>query len=293
MATTMELNNAYDENTRQKQVNDIYDAQKSAQLSQLEGAYQQNRANYEAEAAKIPETYQQQRNDLAAQYERQRRNFNEGAAVSGINTGTASQAELALQNAYQRNTNAIGVAQANAQTEADRTLANLEANYKSAVATAIAENDYKRANALMAAYESDRADTEKAQAIAKADAENAAKIKAAYGDFSGYEALYGADAAGNMRSVWAAQNPDLAYNTGAISAEEYRGITGKYPAGYTAPTAYVPQTVEPIVLGDNAKLAATAYKSMIPSVKDNYLWNMVKNGNLTQDEADYIEKNYK
>ena len=41
-----------------------------------------------------------------------------------------------------------------------------------------------------------------------------------------------------MAALWKAQNPELAYNTGRMSAEEYKAITGKYPAGYTP--AYTP-----------------------------------------------------
>lgn len=223
MATTDELANAYDENSRQKQINDIYDAQKNAQLSELEGAYQRSRSNYEEEAAKIPGLYQQQKNDLAAQYERQRRSFNENAAVSGINSGTGSQAALSMNSGYQQNFGALGKAQADAQATASRTLADLEAQYRSAVASAISTNDYNRATSLLSAFESDRA-----------DAENAAKTKAAYGDFSGYAALYGDETAEYMRSVWVAQNPDLAFNTGSISAQEYRSMTGKWPKGFSS-----------------------------------------------------------
>ena len=35
------------------------------------------------------------------------------------------------------------------------------------------------------------------------------------------------------------RNIDLAYNTGRMTAEEYKAITGKYPVGYQP--AYVPQ----------------------------------------------------
>lgn len=36
---------------------------------------------------------------------------------------------------------------------------------------------------------------------------------------------------------WKAANPDLAYRTGAITAEEYRTYTGAYPPGYSAPSS--------------------------------------------------------
>ena len=64
---------------------------------------------------------------------------------------------------------------------------------------------------------------------------NTAKTLAAYGDFSGYAGLYGQDTANNMAALWKAQNPELAYNTGRMTAEEYKAVTGKYPAGYQAP----------------------------------------------------------
>ena len=50
-----------------------------------------------------------------------------------------------------------------------------------------------------------------------------------------YAGLYGQDTANNMAALWKAQNPDLAYNTGRMTAEEYKAVTGKYPKGYTAP----------------------------------------------------------
>ena len=61
-----------------------------------------------------------------------------------------------------------------------------------------------------------------------------AQTMAAYGDFSGFAELFGADRAKEMQKVWNSGNPDLAYNSGKITAEEYRAMTGQYPAGYQA-----------------------------------------------------------
>lgn len=36
-----------------------------------------------------------------------------------------------------------------------------------------------------------------------------------------------------MAAVWRAGNPDMAYRLGLISADDYYGMTGQYPAGYT------------------------------------------------------------
>lgn len=56
--------------------------------------------------------------------------------------------------------------------------------------------------------------------------------RAEYGDFSGYAEIYGQGIADAMRDIWIAQNPLVAYSTGAITADEYMMLTGKYPYNY-------------------------------------------------------------
>lgn len=99
-------------------------------------------------------------------------------------------------------------------------MAELETQYKSAVAQAIAENDYNRAKALMDEYGNQE----------NRDA-TMAKILAGYGDFSGYAKLYGDDVANNMAQYWISQNPKLAYDMGRISAEDYARLTGQSSGG--------------------------------------------------------------
>ena len=135
------------------------------------------------------------------QYERNRRNFNRQAAGSGLNTGTASQAALAQNSTWQRDYGNLRTAEADALARADQQMAALETQYKSAVAQAIAENDYNRAKALMDEY----GNQENRDAAM-------AKTLASYGDFSGYARLYGDDVANNMAQYWISQNPKLAYD---------------------------------------------------------------------------------
>ena len=226
MATFEETYQKYNDN-RTNAINDMYEAQKQNQLTQLEDAYKQNVQSQEQAISKIDQAYQQKANDLAAQYERNRRNFNHQAAGNGLNTGSASQAALAQNSAYQRDMGALRTDQADAMNEAQQRLASLEQQYKSSVAQAIASNDYDRAKALMNEYNNQE----------NRDL-NTAKTLAAYGDFSGYAGLYGQETADSMAALWRAQNPELAYNSGRMSADEYKAITGKYPAGYKAPVTY-------------------------------------------------------
>ena len=283
MATFEEQYRKYSTSGQGQAINDLYDAKKQSQLTQLESAYQESRAEAEAARDKLPGQYRQQANDLAAQYERNRRNFNLQAADAGLNTGTASQAALAQNSAYQRDMGALRTAQADAMTEADRGIAELERQYQANVSSAIADNDYQRAQALLNEYNNGYTRDL-----------NTAKTLAAYGDFSGYAGLYGQDTANNMAALWKTQNPDLAYNTGRMSAEEYKAITGKYPAGYTP--AYTPRynptptpgTGEEQVSVMAKNLANTIATGSIAEMQNALAYASQNSGSLTQKELDLI-----
>lgn len=201
-------------------INQMYDAQKQNQLSQLETAYNLNKSNMQAAADKIPTAYQNQANDLAAQYEKNKRNFNMQAATNGINTGTASQAELAQNAVYQRDYGKLRTAEADAATEAQRNLNNLEMQYQANIQQALATNDYNKAAALLDEYKNQYTrDLDKA------------KVLAQYGDFSGYANIpeYGQDAADAMKNIWVSQNPDLAVMVGAITPAQRDNIKNNRP----------------------------------------------------------------
>lgn len=56
-----------------------------------------------------------------------------------------------------------------------------------------------------------------------------AEALAQYGNFSGFEDLYGKDEADQMRLTWAAANPDAAWTAGLITELEYYKLTGATP----------------------------------------------------------------
>ena len=233
-------------------VNNQYDAAINSQKTALENAYNMNKTQMERDMAKIPEAYNNALNNQASAYERQRQAFNERAAGSGIGTGTGSQAALAMNVANQGNMASINKAKADAITDAQNKITDLHTNYQNSVAEAVAQNDYERAVQMLNEYRTQaQSVVQTAQAQADEDyrawqsglnANNMqysrsmeqAEMLSKYGDFSGYENLYGADTANNMRQAWVASNPDLAYNTGTIDADRYREITGRYPAGYSS-----------------------------------------------------------
>ena len=213
------------------------------------------------------------------QYERNRRNFNQQATGSGLNTGTASQAALAQNSTWQRDYGNLRTAEADALSAADRQMAELETQYKSAVAQAIAENDYNRAKALMDEY----GNQESRDAAM-------AKTLASYGDFSGYAKLYGDDAANNMAQYWIYSNPQLAYSMGKISADEYARLTGKYPGGKTTGSK-VPggKTLsEAFTEADNSKKTMRVNPDQYKGLRQTL---MQGNDAAARSALDYITKN--
>ena len=199
-------------------INTMYDAQQQARLNELQNAYDLSRSDMQAAADQINPNFQRQANDLAVQYERNRRNFNEGAILNGINTGAGAQADLARASEYQRDFGNLRTAQANQMAEAERQMANLTASYQTNIQTALANNDYQRAAALLDEYNNGY----------ERDLKNA-QILAEFGDFSGYAGLYGREQADNMFAIWASQNPDLAYLSGNITKDQLDNLKGKRP----------------------------------------------------------------
>ena len=133
-------------------VNRLYEARQRAQIQALRDAYDQNMLTYQAAREDIAPVFEAQRNATAAESERQRAAFNEYAAARGLNSGAGGQAELARGNVLAGNLNALNTEQARQETEIDRAIAALKAQYKNAIAQAKADNDYQRLAELLTEY---------------------------------------------------------------------------------------------------------------------------------------------
>lgn len=157
-------------NTGAQQINQMYGNQLASQQQQLKTAYDQNLSDQTAAKNQIGKTFQSSANDLAVQYERNKRNLNAQAMANGLNTGAGSQQQLALNQQYLTNMGKLRGQEAQAVTEADRQIANLKMNYQNQVSQAIADNDFRRAAALMDNYNNQQnwldARTERAEDLA-------------------------------------------------------------------------------------------------------------------------------
>lgn len=205
------------------QINNLYENQNKAQAAGLKAEYDRNMSNAQAEADKIRPQYQTQANALAGQYERQRRNANLNAMVSGLGYGAGQQQQNAMRNAYVQNYGALRGQEAGAVNDANQKMADLTTRYNNALTQAQSDSNAKRDQELIKAYNTNRDWYE-------GHAQNLAQN---YGQFGNLKDIYGQAQADQMRNVWIAQNPDVAFRSGMISQEEYTRLTNKVPTwGY-------------------------------------------------------------
>lgn len=133
-------------------INDLYNRLNEANLAQLMASYNNSRAESEYQMGKIPAMYQQQRNAVSADNEREKLAHREQAAASGLNAGNRSQANLAFANQLQNSLGQLNTAEANALSDATFALTQLYNNYQAQIAQAVAQNNYERAGALIEDY---------------------------------------------------------------------------------------------------------------------------------------------
>ena len=210
----------------QGQINQTFDSTLNTQKQGLQDAFNQNMGLQQQQGQDIQKAYTTASQDWQTQEARNRRGMDSFAEARGLNYQPGSQQALQLNRARQSGLGKIEQQRAVALQENQRQIELTKTNYQNQVQRALADNDYKRAAALLDDYNNQNNWLEK----------NAAAL-AAYGEFGGFGLLYGDDTAKGMKNNWVAQNPDLAYNTGAIDAERYRQMTGQYPPGYTPPSS--------------------------------------------------------
>lgn len=123
-------------------------ARQRSAMAELQAAYDNNMAALNRAERGLAGEYQTARNQTVGDSERSKRNFQEYAAASGLNSGTGGQAELARSVALQNNLNAINAHEADARADLDLQRVNAETEYGNAIAQARAEGDYELAKAL-------------------------------------------------------------------------------------------------------------------------------------------------
>ena len=205
----------------QANIRSTYDLGIEAQKKSLLDAYNANTAAQQNAGQTIRQNYGTLNNDLAVQNNRNERNINQFADVRDVNRQRGSQAALNLGNARANADAALAFHQEQALAENQRQQDLAKAQYQAQVQSAIADKDYKQAAALLDDYNNQNKWRDEQ-----------AQILASYGNFDPYKDLYGEDAANGMRNVWLRQNPDTAWQLGAMDPYTYRSITGRFPPGF-------------------------------------------------------------
>lgn len=223
--------------------NSVYDAALNAAIAGLKDAYDQSRLEIEHTMEGIPQQYQDQRNAVAAQSERDRLRWNEYANATGLGSGVNGQASLAFSTQLQNDLGSLRRGEADALSELQLQLTQLETGYQNAISEAIANNEYERAAALLEEYRAQaqsvvdvaqmqaQLDTDRYLNQAYLDQDTAgfnndenyrnyqkllerAETLAAFGDFSGYLSLgFSQDQVNQMKKTWQAMNPNIAWAT--------------------------------------------------------------------------------
>ena len=218
--TVKESLQAYsDQNTGN--IGKVYDKGLAAQKQSLLDAYNANTGAQQGAADTVRQVGGTLRGDLAVQNARNTANINQFADVRDVNRQPGSQAALQLNNARAAAMGNMAYRQQQALAENQRQQDLAKSQYQARVQAAIADKDYKQAAALLDSYNNENAWRDQQAALL-----------ASYGNFDPYKNLYGDEAGAAMQKVWQAQNPDVAYRTGAITPEQYRQLTGRYPEGY-------------------------------------------------------------
>lgn len=144
--------------TSEQYINEMYDKQKASTLQGLESAYNKNVSTLDAQAAKIPQDYYEQKREVEGNANVQQKNMNEIFNANGLNTGAIGQAALAMSNQKAKNLATLNKGQADAESALALQRTQLENDYKTQVQQAIQESDYNRAQALYKEYQNQQAD---------------------------------------------------------------------------------------------------------------------------------------
>lgn len=129
-------------------IREIYAQAQRQALEALEGAYTDELAAYDSEAAQLPGLYREAKNRTAAAGETAQQGMNERFTASGLNTGAQGQAALALGMTVQGELAGLESERAAKLAELSASRAKVKSRYQQAVADAIASNEIELARAL-------------------------------------------------------------------------------------------------------------------------------------------------
>lgn len=210
----------------QDNINSTLGTSLNTQKQGLADAFKQNTAAQDQATAASQQALGAANADLGVQAARTQSGMNSYADVRGLNRQPGSQQALSLGLGTSVAAGRLAQQRQMALEESQRQKALLSTDYNNRVQQAISNHDYKQAAALLDDFNNQNSWLDK----------NASAM-AAFGNFTGYEQLYGPGQAQSMQQFWIGSNPELAYNTGVIDAARYKQITGRNAPDYVPPSS--------------------------------------------------------
>ena len=176
-------------NSYSQYLNDMYAAQREANLNALEAEYTSAIGELEREKAAIAPAYSEARRQTAGTNAMETRAMNEVFNANGLSSGGRAQGAIAQSNVLQNELGALQKAETAAIADIEARRTQLSAQYQAKVREAIMNNEMSKAMALY--DEALRYDNElvAAQKDALAAEKEKAAMLASIGNFSGYANL--------------------------------------------------------------------------------------------------------
>ena len=210
----------------QANVNQAFDNSLNNSNKALQDAYTKNMGIQNQAISDTQKAYDIANQGLQTQLAQTQNQADAFADVRNLNRQQGSQQALGLNMGNRNATNALATQQNRALAEAQRQSELTTLNHQNQMKQALANNDFRRAAAIMDQENRDQSWLEQnAQFLMK------------FGDYSGARMLYGTPTANSMKQLGIASDPDTAYRAGMIDANKYHSMTGKWPAGYTPPNS--------------------------------------------------------
>lgn len=217
-----------------------YAAQKEQDLAQLKSSYEKGERAIDEQIAALPAQYSSARNDTAAQNAIAKKNFNEQAAATGLNSGTSGQAELARSNAYMSAIANLNRSEAEAKQKLERDRVNWKNDYENAIAARSAASDAALNSALyQELVRQDNANRENARWEAQFN-EDVRRYNQDFAAMGGSSSGGSSSGGSSVGSSSGGGNTQTGYDTHGYTTEEIKALQRN--AGITVDGVWGPDT---------------------------------------------------
>ena len=295
----------YGEDAGADYLNALYAQKTAAELASLQAVYEKNAAAERSALEEIAPAYYAARNAVSAQSEKEKRSFARFGAANGINTGAASQAELARSVQLQSDLADLYARETAEKAAGEEKLRELEAEYRLSRAAAEAEGAGELAAAQYEEWvrgqevraEQEKFEAQQAQKAAAAARETAmAMLKAGAmprGETLAAAGISDADAKSYLAAVQAAKVPKSRSSTSSSSSKKKEKEEKTAQKTTDAITTYdgLSPAAKSVYTSYELQMRRSGYYYMTDRMRTN-LFDAYLSGTLNRKEYSFILKSF-